>query len=81
MEAVVVCGFTFNLVTRKCCGRKCKKSFKVLDSSKQKFCSAHCAGIELPIQNYSHAQRVQKFKTMKDMIVEFYKDSEDDYGV
>jgi hypothetical protein len=77
---VVVCGFHFNLITIRCHNKKCKNKFKVLESSKQKFCSSHCAGIELPLPNYNYTQRVQKMKTMKETIIDFYKDSEDDYG-
>jgi hypothetical protein len=80
VEAVVIGKFVFNLVTIKCRGRKCRRSFKVLESSKQKFCSAHCAGVELPLQNYNHAQRVQKYKGMKEAIADFYNDSEDESG-
>lgn len=81
MEAVVIGGFIFHLVQVKCKNKKCKASFKALKTSKQQFCSANCAGIELPLQNYNYTQRVQKLKRADEMIVEFYKDSEDDFGV
>ena len=59
----------FSLVERTCKNKKCTNKFRVLPTSKQKFCCAVCAGIEVPfvsVPNYIKDYDPKGYRSVKE---------------